>query len=129
MLSVHPYDPIGPEPPGPSWEPPVTLGPVYDVMVENGDGSKPIWITEFGWYANATPGAPVPPGGVTVQEQADYTQRYIEELDAGYPYVTNVMVYNGTDSQGTAPDEEYAGVLTSNLQPKAVYSALVSMYT
>ncbi len=26
VLSVHPYDPIGPEPPGPSWEPPVTLG-------------------------------------------------------------------------------------------------------
>ncbi len=98
-------------------------------MVENGDGSKPIWITEFGWYANATPGAPVPPGGVTVQEQADYTQRYIEELDAGYPYVTNVMVYNGTDSQGTAPDEEIRGSAHVQLAAEAVYSALVSMYT
>jgi polysaccharide biosynthesis protein PslG len=128
VLSVHPYDRIGQETPGPSWEPPVTVGAVRKVMVDNGDGNKPIWITEFGWYADATPGSPLPIGGVTLREQAHYTERYIDELTREYPYVTHVMFYNGTDSPGTPPEEAFAGALSYSLQPKPVYNTLRSMY-
>ena len=98
-------------------------------MVENGDSNKPIWITEFGWYADAAGGSALPPGGVTLQEQAAYTEQYIEELAKNYPYVTNVMFYNGTDSPGTPPQEAFAGALSYSLQPKPVYYVLRSMYT
>jgi polysaccharide biosynthesis protein PslG len=128
VISIHPYDWInGPVPP--DWQPPVYAGNVRQVMDKNGDSSKPIWVTEFGWYADPASSAPVPAGGVTLQEQAAYTQRWISLVGSSYPYINVVIVYNGIDGPSNPyVDEAWAGILTVNLHPKPVYLALKSMY-
>jgi hypothetical protein len=98
-------------------------------MVTNGDGSKPIWFTEFGWYADSTPGSPVPSGGVTSVEQATYTANFIAEVGASYPYVPLVFIYNGVDAIGDSdPQDRYAGMLDFDLQPKPVYWSVAQLY-
>jgi hypothetical protein len=128
VLSIHPYDRVtGPEPA--DWQPPVTVAADRQLMVANGDGAKPIWFTEFGWYADPNPADPIPVGGVTPAQQATYTANYIAEVGAGYPYVTAVFVYNATDAIGdSAPDVRFAGLLGFTLVPKPVYWAIAHLY-
>jgi len=47
--------------PGPSsCQPPQYAEADGWLMVANGDGGKPVWLTEFGWYADPNPSDPVP---------------------------------------------------------------------
>ena len=128
VLSIHPYDVITrPEPA--NWEPPVSVAQDRQLMVANGDGSKQIWFTEFGWYADNTPGSAVPPGGVTPAQQAAYTTRFISEVGSSYSYVPLVFIYDGVDAVGDSdPGVRYAGMLDINLQPKPVYWAVAELY-
>ncbi len=67
--------------------------PVYlrDVMVNNGDAQKPIWISEMNW--NAVPG-PLPEDGmwerfgqVTPEQQAEYLVRAYQRIEQEWPWV------------------------------------------
>jgi hypothetical protein len=127
VLSIHPYDSITSSEPT-NWEPPVNVAADRQIMVANGDSNKPIWITEFGWYADPDTTDPVPQGGVTLAEQATYTTNFINEVAASYPYVAAVMIFNGVDITGATPSEAYSGILTSDLAPKPVFNALTSLY-
>ena len=52
-------------------------------MVRNGDGAKPIWMTEIGWNTSSTAphscrdgaGAGAKAAGVTLAQQAEYLHR------------------------------------------------------
>lgn len=63
---------------------------VHEVMTENADGNKPVWITEIGWYAGT--------GGNAVSEaqQADYLSRAFTIL-GDLNFVQRVYWYNLKD--------------------------------
>jgi len=57
-----------------------------DVMVQNGDESKPIWISEMGW--NVVPEGIVPAyGRVTEAQQARYGAEAYQRAQAEWPWV------------------------------------------
>ena len=64
---------------------------VHDVMAANGDGAKPIWMTELGWTTTTTTcargmWAGQKPSGVTEAAQAANLKEAYHCL-AGYPYI------------------------------------------
>jgi hypothetical protein len=128
VLSLHPYDVMtAPEPS--NWQPPVNVAADRQLMVANGDAGKPIWFTEFGWFADPNMADPVPAEGVTPAEQATYTANFIASVGLNYKYVTQVFVFNGVDAIGDSePNVRYAGVLDFNLAPKPVYWAIAHLY-
>ena len=76
---------------------------VHNVMRANGDGHKPIWMTEFGWSAAAAIrcDSADKPGGVSEADQARYLLDAVNCL-ARDPYVQVAMWYNSRDLK--APD-------------------------
>jgi plastocyanin len=65
------------------------------VMVENGDGNKQIWLTEFGWTSVEKP----MPGFEyaaqnTEQEQADYIARAFRMSRDRYPWMGPMLLFN-----------------------------------
>jgi uncharacterized protein YjdB len=54
------------------------IAAIHSLMVANGEGSKPIWATEWGWNSAAI-------GEVT---QAAYVKKSLEMIASLYPYVT-----------------------------------------
>ncbi|MDQ3739905.1 MAG: hypothetical protein M3389_03075, partial [Actinomycetota bacterium] len=74
---------------------------VRRVMEANGDGDKPIWMSEFGW-SSAThtcefgAGAGLKPAGVGEERQSQYLLEAMNCLERD-PYVTVAMWFNGRD--------------------------------
>jgi len=63
-----------------------------DVMVRNGDASKPIWATEVGWNAAPLSLGSFPYGLVTEERQAEYTVRAYQRAQEEWPWL-GVMNY------------------------------------
>ena len=63
---------------------------VHDVMTQNADGNKPVWITEIGWFVGAGTNA------LSEAEQADYLSRSFTILYS-LNYVERVYWYNLKD--------------------------------
>jgi hypothetical protein len=57
-----------------------------DVMVQNGDARKPIWISEMAWNV-APEGMANPFGRVSVEQQARYAVEAYERVVAEWPWV------------------------------------------
>jgi len=102
---------------------------IHTLMVANGDGAKPIYMTEIGWSstsAECTTGAWANQklAGVTQQTQATYLQQAYLCLDQPqYSYVKAAMwfeMYNSATS--TAPIDNY-GLLNADYTPKPAYTA------
>jgi hypothetical protein len=85
---------------------------MHDVMAANGDGGKPIWMSELGW--SSTSGGPTSctrgqwagqkPSGVTEAAQATYlTQAYA--CLANDPYVQKADWFTLRDTTGNPVDE------------------------
>jgi len=71
-----------------------------DIMVRNGDGHKPIWLSEAAW--NATLDADLPPeqislygayGNVTQEQAARYMPIFYERIQREWPWVGTVMYW------------------------------------
>jgi hypothetical protein len=130
VVATHPYQGVADAPPehpgdGNRWWF-AHLPAVREVMVDNGDGGKPIWFTEFGWSAHANrPGTPNWQRGVTPEQQADYAVRAIRYTRAHYPYVPVMFWYKDRASPlGSDPYYEGYGLLNSDLSERPVYRAL-----
>ena len=151
VLSTHPY--MAPRDTSPEY--PASnekwllshTGKVRSLMVKWGDGSMPIWFTEFGWsshYPNTDP--PDDPTtqtdfdatwcGTTPEQQADYLVRalkYIVNKNNSQTLawdVQNVFWYEARN-QATPPNptpyelnEAHFGLLTRGRVPKLAYEAL-----
>ena len=70
------------------------VGQYRDVMVQNGESSKKIWFSEFGYCSSSTP----PPGyeyckSLTAQNQADFLVQAFQKARA-LDYVAGMMVWN-----------------------------------
>ena len=74
---------------------------VHEVMRANGDGDKPIWMTEFGWSAarhrcEVGAGAGQKPAGVTEERQAAWLLQAMNCLERD-PYVNVAMWFTNRD--------------------------------
>lgn len=134
VISTHPYQGIANEPPempdnGTKWR--MSHVPaVHRLMKDHGDGSKPIWFTEFGWSSHANrEGMENWERGVSEDEQADYLVRSIEYVKENFPYVENMFWYNERNRDRDDVQTSNYGLLYRNLSPKPVYDRLMSYMT
>lgn len=77
------------------------LQDLRDIMIENGDAAKPVWITEFG-YATTAAG----PLQVTEDQQAQYLTRAYQIASQKWDWVRLFTVWNlpgGTSGEAASP--------------------------
>ncbi len=97
-------------------------------MERNGDGGKPIWITELGWNTMSTePGscdigvsAGKKAAGVSQADQATFTGQAYHCL-AEYPYVSHALLFTLRDEPGHGSGGFY-GILTATGAAKTAYA-------
>ena len=102
---------------------------VHSVMAANGDGAKPIYITEFGWStttatcdSGASSGKKI--GGVSEKTQALYLQQSYHCLaQPTYSYVAAAMWFNMVDFAPANNIYDRYGLMTTTLVPKPSFTA------
>ncbi len=99
------------------------------VMEANGDGDKPMWLTEMGWStANADPayGFGADNSG---EDQARFLVDAFQFIRETAPYITHAFVWNLNFQSVVGPqDEKFAfGVLRPDGSPRPAYTALQEM--
>jgi polysaccharide biosynthesis protein PslG len=98
---------------------------VREVMLENGDGAKPIWFTEHGWSAHANLGTePSWKLGVTEAQQADYLTAAYSYTRTNFPYVRNIIWYSERDRVTGDVHKDNRGLMERDLSTKPAYKAL-----
>jgi polysaccharide biosynthesis protein PslG len=100
-----------------------------EVMVQNGDADKQIWLTEFGWTTeNQAPGYEYGADN-SEQNQADYLVRAFEIAKHEWPWMGVMAVWNLNFSSGTDPSNEMHpwSVLYPDNSPRPAYNALRDM--
>jgi len=100
-----------------------------DVMVANGEQSKQIWLTEFGWTtANPAPGYEY---GQYISEelQAQYLLRAFDIARNEWPYIGVMLVWNLNFSTIVGPNDEKGpwSVLRSDWSNRPAFDALKAM--
>jgi hypothetical protein len=104
---------------------------VHEEMTANGDGGKPIWMTELGW--SSSNGGPTScsvgmwagqkPSGVNEAAQAAFLTKAYACL-ANDPYVTDAQWFTMRDTTGASRDElDHYGLLRPDGSPKPALSA------
>jgi polysaccharide biosynthesis protein PslG len=98
-------------------------------MVANGDSTKPVWITEFGWTTENQAAGYEYGVNNTEQEVADYLVRSFEIAETEWPWLTGMFVWTLNWSTLTTPeDEKYAwSSLNEDWTPRPSYTALSNM--
>ncbi|MBR1837923.1 MAG: cellulase family glycosylhydrolase, partial [Kiritimatiellae bacterium] len=92
-----------------------------DVMSANGDGSKPVWLTEHGWPTHTA-------GGVSEADQATYLAKALDIAVACG--VEKYFVYNLVAFEGDLANGEHCfGVVHRDFTAKPAYTALQSKIT
>jgi hypothetical protein len=105
IVAIHPYA-MKQQAPDVTlrWENNFTdIGMIHNVMVAAGQGSKPIWITEWGWST----------ARVSEATQAAYVQKAMQMLASTYTYVTLSTYFLDYDRSGY-----YSGLYTTNFRMK-----------
>lgn len=101
---------------------------VRDLMVQNGDGHKPIWISEMNW--NAVPDAVVDKrfGQVTLAQQAAYLPLAYARIDREWPWIGVANTWylkRATDAwEQEGKPEAYFRLLAPDFTPQPVYESL-----
>lgn len=98
-----------------------------EIMVRNGDASKPIWISELGW--NALPADfPEEPryGRVTDAQQARYTVRALERIRQEWPWVgvVNIWYLRQPGNWQPSQQEYYFRMVDPDFTMHPVYAAV-----
>ncbi len=104
--------------------------PLYlrEIMVENGDAQKPIWITEMNWNA---PPADLPDkafGYVTPEQQAQYAVLAYQRAQQEWPWVGVVNTWFFKRATDAERDKAmyYFRLVEPDFTPTPVYEALKS---
>ena len=99
-------------------------------MERNGDGTKQIWLLEFGWTTDQ-----VNPQyswyAVTPEQQADYIVRAFKYAQTTWsPWIGPMFVWNIADPTWTPEFEQlYWSITEANGAPRPAYDALKAVYT
>ncbi len=128
VMAVHPYmapSDLPPETPDDGTPYHMThVAAVHRLMVAWGDGTKPIWFTEFGWSSHANTGSEANwEIGVTKETQADYLKRSFQMVQADFPYVGAMFWYNEMNTTISTVQNDNYGLMYADGGPKPAYSA------
>ena len=98
-----------------------------DLMVENGDGHKPIWISEMNWNA-APDDVEARYGRVTLDQQARYLPLAYERVQSDWPWIGVANTWylkRATDAweQNRQP-EAWFRLLAPDFTPQPVYESM-----
>ncbi len=90
------------------------------IMLENGDGHKPVWITEMGWTVDSPPNQP--DIGVSLAQQADYLSAALGQVRREWPWVELLAVWNLSQPE---PGDPFGGYSLIDLtgKPRPAYEA------
>jgi hypothetical protein len=103
---------------------------IRQVMVENGEGHKQIWLTEFGWSSstNPAPGQEFS-GYVSEQQQAEYIVRAFEIAKQEWPWMGIMFLWNLQFSTMLDPSDHkgHWSVLNSDWSHRPAYDAIKEM--
>ena len=107
---------------------------VHHVMTRNGDGAKPIWMTEIGWNTSSTApgscrdggGAGAKPAGVTQARQAEYLKDAYDCLAAD-PFVAVAMWFSLQDTPNRPTYDGHLGLLRADGSAKPAYAAMKAL--
>lgn len=99
--NANPPDALAPEKPGPGpgWNNHPSfyfrrIEQIRQVMVENGDADKQMWLTEFGWSSTEKPAAGFEYAAQnSEQEQADYIGRAFRMGRDQYPWMGPMLIF------------------------------------
>jgi len=101
----------------------------HDVMVQNGDAAKPIWLTEFGYCSTPTP----PPGYeyckyVTEEQQGTFLLQAFN-LARQTPYIGAMFQFNLNFQMSVPqPDEKWGfGIVHADYSGRPAYFRLLGM--
>jgi hypothetical protein len=98
------------------------------IMVQNGDASKPIWIHEYGWHAAPAtfPEELLIWKRVTLEQQAEYTVRGIDWARAHWPWLGVVNIWYFRQAGDIPPDwaAYYFAMVDPEFNPLPVYEAV-----
>lgn len=133
-MATHPYQAVAdlyPEAPDDGTRYRFThLASVHELMVQWGDGHKPIWATEFGWSSHPNDGTESNwERGVTEAQQADYAVRALKLAASTMPYVTHMFWYTDRDFAASNAQNSNYGIFRNDLTPKPIYAALTAYLT
>src|SRR3954469_5606187 len=100
---------------------------VHDVMANNGDGAKQIWLTEFGWSSATTDclvgkWAHQKKAGVGEADQAKFTTQAFHCLSQD-PYVTKALLFTLNEGNHPDPMDVAYGAVRGNGQRKPLFGA------
>jgi polysaccharide biosynthesis protein PslG len=118
-VAVHPYTyPYLPDDPTTAgWSPFYKMAAIHQLMTDNGDGAKQIWLTEFGAPTGTGTGA------VTETRQVDVV-RDVFVAKAQYPWTGPLMWYSGRDNGTNLADrEQNFGLWHHNFKAKPAAAA------
>jgi hypothetical protein len=87
-----------------------------EMMVQNGDGAKPIMITEGGWNDHPRWTRAVRPG-----QRIDYTLRAYDKALTDWPWLEAVALWAFRYPAPARTYQDYFTFVTPDFQPKAIY--------
>lgn len=98
---------------------------IRDLMVQNGDAHKPIWLAEMNWNA-APPDVDPRYGRVTLEQQARYLPIAFERIHMDWPWIGVANVWylkRATDEWArNRQPEAYFRLLAADFTPLPVYT-------
>jgi len=102
--------------------------PLYlrEIMVENGDAHKPIWITEMNWNAPPSELPDKPFGSVTLEQQARYAVLAYQRAQREWPWlgVVNAWFFKRASDAEQNQAMYYFRLVEPDFSPLPVYDAL-----
>jgi hypothetical protein len=106
---------------------------VHDVMAANGDGAKPIWMTELGWTTTSSQcsrgmWAGQKAAGVSEAAQAANLKEAYHCL-ASYPYVANALWFTLKDATGNTDELDHYGLERTDGSHKPSWDAFHTVAT
>jgi hypothetical protein len=104
----------------------VRLADLRAIMVEHGDGHKPVWATELGWTTE-----PVGAGQqwlqVSEEEQSRYLVAAFERAGEEWSWLERIAVWNLSRSLPADDEKRGYSILAGDGTPKPAYESLAAM--
>jgi hypothetical protein len=95
-----------------------TVPSIRSVMIENGDGSKQVWITEFG----APSIGPAAVGAMAQRTEISQALGYVKKMS----WIAAFYIYTWQDSVNIAPRDNGFGLLSVSGRAKPAFSAVAN---